>query len=140
MNVNQVQDFLSGLDAFETEFGYTKGAKSDPDLKDKKLLYKDLNSLASINYNKYFYGLVPNDPKNKYYYGMKTGSYYGHTKPDIPDVNRGTIVEGNFFPTTDAMEASNVEVGYYKRQMAANEFKNFNAPRVLANNERAAEE
>ena len=56
-------------------------------------------------------------------------------KPDIPEVNKGVIIEGNFYPTNEPAEASAVEHGYYKRQMAANEFKNFAAPRCLANNE-----
>ena len=71
---------------------------------------------------------------------MKTGQYYGHTKQDVPDMNKGAVIEGNFYPMDNPSEASGVEHGYYKRQMAANEFKNFNAPRVLANNERDPDE
>lgn len=140
VNVNRVQEFLEGLDNFESEFAYNDKTKMDPDLKDKKAVFKDLDNLAAINYNKYFYGLVPHDPKNKFYYGMKTGSYYGHTKPIVPEINRGVTIEGNFYPMNDQEEAAGVEQGYYKRQMAANEFKNFNAPRVLANNERPPDE
>ena len=72
VNVNQVQDFLDGLDIFEAEFGYSKTNKVDPDLKDKKAIFKELDNLGTVNYNKYYYGLVPHDPKNKFYYGMKT--------------------------------------------------------------------
>jgi len=134
VNVNNVQDFLTGLDAFEQEFNYAQVKKSDPDLKDKKSLYKDLDNLATINYNKYFYGLVPHDPKNRFYYGMKSNSYYGHTKPEVPEINKGVVIDGNFYPNTDPAEASGQDT-YYKRQMLNNEFKNFAGPRVLANNE-----
>jgi hypothetical protein len=139
VNVNQVQDFLTGLDAFEQEFGYAQVKKNDPDLKDKKLIFKELDSLATVNYNKYFYGLVPHDPKNWFYYGMKTKSYYGMAKPEVPEINKGVIIEGNFYPTNDPAEASGQE-SYYKRQMGNNEFKNFTGPWVLANNERMPDE
>lgn len=53
VNLDNVREFLTELDAFEREFGYgpTKEAE-DPDLKHKKNMYKELESLNSINYNK----------------------------------------------------------------------------------------
>jgi len=37
---------------------------------------------------------------------MKTKSYYGNAKPEVPEINKGVIIEGNFYPTTDPAEAS----------------------------------
>lgn len=67
---------------------------------------------------------------------MKTDNYYGFAVPNIPNENKGSIVNGNFYPTDEAT----VNKGYYKRQMAANEFKNYTGPRVKANNERPEDE
>lgn len=67
---------------------------------------------------------------------MKTDKYYGYAQPNIPEGNKGTIVNGNFYPTDEASVAN----GYYKRQMAANEFKDYQGPRVKANNERPEDE
>jgi hypothetical protein len=46
---------------------------------------------------------------------MKTKSYYGMAKPEIPDINKGAIIEGNFYPTNDPGEASKADHNYYKR-------------------------
>lgn len=53
VNIDSVREFLVELDAFEKEFGYvpTKDAEN-PDLKHKKHMYKQLENLSSINYNK----------------------------------------------------------------------------------------
>jgi len=99
-------------------------------------MYTELDSLNSKYYNKWFYGLVPNDPKNKFYYGMKTDKYYGYSDPKIPDNNKGTILDGNFY----AADEKSISSGYYKKQMAANEYKDFIGPRVKANNERSEQE
>lgn len=137
INLDNVREFLTELDAFEKEFGYIPDKDADnPDLKHKKNMYKELESLSSINYNKCFYGLVPTDPKNKFYYGMKTDKYYGYARPNIPDSNKGSVINGVFFPE----ENKQVDNAYYKRQMAANEFKDYAGPRVLANNERPEDE
>lgn len=68
---------------------------------------------------------------------MKTDKYYGYAAPKIPDENKGMIMNGKFYPSDNKNIADN---GYYKRQMAANEFKDFQGPRVKANNERAGDE
>lgn len=67
---------------------------------------------------------------------MKTDKYYGYAQPVIPDNNKGNIVNGVFYSNDDKA----IEGGYYKRQMAANEFKDYIGPRVLANNERPEDE
>lgn len=68
---------------------------------------------------------------------MKTDSYYGYAKPKIPEDNKGVMFDGKFFPSDDKNLADN---GYYKRQMAANEYKDYHGPRVKANNERPLDE
>lgn len=73
---------------------------------------------------------------NRFYYGMKTDKYYGYAEPKIPDNNKGMILNGDFYTADE----SSIAGGYYKRQMAANEFKDYIGPRVLANNERAEDE
>lgn len=80
--------------------------------------------------------MVPNDPKNRFYYGKKNDNYYGFAQPKIPENNKGTILNGNFYP----IDESTVTNGYYKRQMAANEFKDYTGPRAKANNERPEDE
>jgi hypothetical protein len=67
---------------------------------------------------------------------MKTDKYYGYADPKIPDNNKGMILKGEFYSADESSMAG----GYYKRQMAANEFKDYIGPRVLANNERAEDE
>jgi len=99
-------------------------------------MYKQLDNLAAVNYNKCYYGLVPNDPKNRYYYGMKTDKYYGYAQPKVPENNKGSILNGEFYKADDNV----ADNGYYKRQMAANEFKDYIGPRVKANNERPEDE
>jgi len=59
----------------------------------KNNLYRELNDVQSLNYNKYFYGLAPDDPKNRFYYGMNNNGYYGHNNVFVPsgDVNDGNL-------------------------------------------------
>lgn len=53
VNLNNVANFLTELDAFESEFGYApKKEEDNPDLVHKKDMYTQLESLSSINYNK----------------------------------------------------------------------------------------
>ena len=42
----------------------------------KNELYREMNNLATEHYSKYFYGMVPDDEKNRFYYGMNNGMYY----------------------------------------------------------------
>ena len=67
---------------------------------------------------------------------MKTDKYYGYSDPKIPDNNKGTVLDGNFY----AADEKSISSGYYKKQMAANEYKDFIGPRVKANNERSEQE
>lgn len=64
----------------------------------KNGLYKEMNDVQSMHYNKYFHGLVPDDPKNKFYYGMSNPSYYSHNMINVAsgDQNDGAMVNGNF--------------------------------------------
>jgi hypothetical protein len=57
-----------------------------------------MNDVQSKHYNKYFHGLVPDDPKNKYYYGMSNPTYYQHNMTNVVsgDQNDGNIVNGDF--------------------------------------------
>ena len=68
----------------------------------------------------------------KFYYGVKSDQYYGFAQPKVPEDNRGEIIDGNFYP----LDENQINKGYYQRQMAGNEYKNSQAPRVKANNER----
>ena len=53
-----------------------------------------------MHYNKYFYGLVPDDPRNKFYYGMNNNNYYSHNMVNVPsgDLNDGNFHKGEFRP------------------------------------------
>ncbi|CAI2364818.1 unnamed protein product [Moneuplotes crassus] len=123
VNADNVREFLTELDAFEKEFGYGKKEETE-----------GISSLKNIH--KPFYGLVPNDPKKKFYYGVKNEKYYGYAQPKIPENNRGEVIDGIFYP----LDEGSLSNGYYQRQMAGNEGKNFQAPRVKANNERPEDE
>lgn len=51
-----------------------------------------------MHYHKYFLGLVPDDPKNKYYYGMNNHNYYQHNLVNVPhgDIHDGNFKQGNY--------------------------------------------
>lgn len=58
-----------------------------------------MNDVQSLHYNKYFYGLAPDDPKNRFYYGMNNNGYYNHNNVFVPsgDINDGNLMSnGNF--------------------------------------------
>ena len=44
--------------------------------------------------------MVPEDPKNKYYYGMSNPNYYNHNMVNVPlnDMNDGNYKKGIFRP------------------------------------------
>lgn len=109
---------MTGLQDFEKEFNY---------MPDKEI--KPIKGLKNSKLKKFQHGLVPTDDKNRYYYGMNTDQYYGNK--DKPEKNRGELIDGNFHPHGKKSDP------YYKKQMAANEFKNYFGPRVEANNERS---
>ena len=64
----------------------------------KNNLYRELNDVQSMHYNKYFYGMVPDDPRNRFYYGMKNQNYYSNNMIQVPlnDPNDGNIKNGEF--------------------------------------------
>jgi hypothetical protein len=57
-----------------------------------------MNDVRSLHYNKYFYGMIPDDQKNRYYYGMSNPTYYAHNMVNVPsgDINDGNIKKGEF--------------------------------------------
>lgn len=59
--------------------------------------------MRSIHYDKYFYGLVPDDQKNRFYYGMNNPNYYQHNMVNIAsgDINDGNFIKGDFRPQVD---------------------------------------
>lgn len=65
----------------------------------KNELYREMGNLATDHYNKYFYGLVPDDEKNRFYYGMNNGNYYQHNmiNVNVGDANDGVFKNGDFF-------------------------------------------
>ncbi|CDW80428.1 UNKNOWN [Stylonychia lemnae] len=139
LSENQVRDFMNQLQNFNKEFGYSR----DPEVvQEEKLakndLYRELNDVQSLHYNKYFYGLAPDDPKNRFYYGMNNQGYYNHNNVYVPsgDINDGNLMaNGNF-----RLQAEGRQNGYYYSQMRANEFKkHLGVGRILGNNERQSE-
>ena len=76
--------------------------------------------MQSLHYKKYFHGLVPDDPKHRYYYGMSNPSYYHHNQitTDLGDPNDGHILNGDF-----RVQADGRQNGYYYSQMRGNEYK-----------------
>ena len=61
-------------------------------------MYREVDDLQSHHYNKYFYGLLPDDNRNKFYYGMSNPTYYGHNSCNVAsgDINDGNYREGDF--------------------------------------------
>ena len=130
---------MKELDCFEKEFDYSKDPQTVQEQKmAKNNLYRELNDVQSLNYNKYFYGLAPDDPKNRFYYGMNNNGYYGHNNVFVPsgDVNDGNLnSQGNF-----NLQPEGRQNGYYYSQMRANEFKrHLGTHRILGNNERQSQ-
>lgn len=62
-------------------------------------MYKELNDVKTLHYNKYSYGMAPNDQKNRYYYGMKNPNYYQH---NMVQIQHGDENEGAYDPITGA--------------------------------------
>ena len=88
------------MDKFNREFGYAK----DPGVVEeqkyaKNDLYRELNDVQSLHYNKYFYGLAPDDMKNRFYYGMNNPNYYQHNKVNVAngDENDGHLLGNGMF-------------------------------------------
>ena len=127
---------MGQLDQFNREFGYAKDPTIGADQRyAKNDLYRELNDVQSLNYNKYFYGLAPDDARNRFYYGMNNNNYYSHQNVFVEngDVNDGNLMaNGNF-----RVQPEGRQNGYYYTQMRANEYKRSLAVgRILGNNER----
>lgn len=91
-----------------------------------------------MHYNKYFYGLVPDNPKNRFYYGMNNNTYYNHNNVFVPsgDINDGNLNANGLF----TLQPEGRQNEYYYSQMRANEFKrHLGMNRILGNNERENE-
>jgi hypothetical protein len=65
----------------------------------KTELNRDMSNLATEHYQKYFFGMCPDEEKNRYYYGMNNGNYYQHNmvNVNVGDANDGVYREGEFY-------------------------------------------
>ena len=81
--------------------------------------------------------MIPEDPKNRYYYGMRNQNYYQNNMVAVPlnDPNDGNVKQGEFRQQLDGRQNQ-----YYYSQMRNNEYKRFvGKNRVIGNNERELE-